>query len=129
MWDCQTFITLTPDDPSITVANYVPSSILGSVMQLIVAHCYNNKKYNEVYRYQKTLTKFEHLAINTYLNTLSFDNPYIMDVDCGTGVPFDSYFVNQSWDCKIIGIDVSKTQISKAIKNISAAKFANMDFV
>lgn len=110
-----------------SIANYVPSSILGTVMQLIVTNCYNNNEYNEVYRYQKSLTKFEHLAIDTYLNALFSDNPCIMDVGCGAGVPFDSYFVNQG--CKIIGIDVSKTQISKAIKNISSAKFINMDFM
>lgn len=110
-----------------SIVNYVPSSILTTVMQLIVTHCYNNNEYNEVYRYQKTLTKFEHLAIDTYLNALSPDNPYIMDIGCGAGVPFDSYFVDQG--CKIIGIDVSKTQISRAIKNISSAKFINMDFM
>lgn len=83
--------------------------------------------YNEVYRYQKALTKFEYLAINTYLNTLSSDSPYIMDVGCGAGVPFDSYFVDHG--CKIIGIDASKVQINKAMMNIPSAKFINMDFM
>lgn len=110
-----------------SIANYVPSSILGTLMQMIVTHCYNNNKYNEVYRYQKTLTRFEHLAINTYLNALPFDSPYIMDVGCGAGVPFDAYFIDQG--CKILGIDASKTQISKAMTNIPSAKFVNMDFM
>ncbi len=110
-----------------SIANYVPSSILGNLMQLIVTYCYNSNEYNEVYRCQKALTEFEHLAIDTYLNALSSDNPCIMDVGCGAGVPFDSYFVNHG--CNIIGIDISKTQISKAIMNIPSAKFINMDFM
>lgn len=110
-----------------SVANCVPSAILEPLMQLIVIHSYNNNQYNEVYRYKKTLTKFEHFAVDAYLDSLSSGSPYIMDVGCGAGIPFDTYFVNRG--CKLIGIDISKTQIRKAIMNIPSAKFINMDFM
>lgn len=110
-----------------SITDYVPTSVLALFMQWIVTHNYNSNKYNEVYRYKKRLTKFEHLAINTYLNTLSSDQPFVMDIGCGAGVPFDSYFVDRG--CKIVGIDVSKTQINKATINIPSAKFINMDFI
>lgn len=112
---------------SSSIINYIPSSILETVMQLVVTHCYNNNYYNEVYRHQASLTKFEQLAIDTYLKELSSDSPYIMDVGCGAGVPFDSYFIKHR--CKIMGIDISKTQINKAINNIPTAKFVNKDFM
>ena len=112
---------------SSSIINYIPSSILETVMQLVVTHCYNNNYYNEVYRHQASLTKFEQLAIDTYLKELSSDSPYIMDVGCGAGVPFDSYFIKHG--CKIMGIDISKTQINKAINNIPTAKFINKDFM
>lgn len=110
-----------------SITNYVPSSILGNLMKAIVTYCYNNNEYNEVYRYKKTLTEFEYLALDTYLNALSSDNPRVLDVGCGAGLPFDSYFVHQG--CKITGIDISKTQISNAKMNIPTAKFINMDFM
>lgn len=110
-----------------SIVNHAPSSLLNTLMHLIVTHCYNYNEYNQVYRCQQTLTKFEHLAINTYLKVLSSDRPCIMDIGCGTGIPFDSYFIGQG--CKITGIDVSKAQINKAMINIPSGKFVNKDFM
>lgn len=109
------------------IANYVPTPILGALMRLIVTQCYNSNKYNEVYRTQKELTIFECSAINAYLRKLPSDKPYIIDIGCGAGIPFDAYFLHQG--CKIIGIDISTTQIDKAKVNLPSAKFINADFM
>ncbi len=109
------------------IADYVPTSILGDFMRLIVTQSYNSNEYNNVYRTQKELTTFEYSAINTYLRKMSSDKPYIIDIGCGAGIPFDAYFSNQG--CKIIGIDISSVQINKAKMNVPSAKFINTDFM
>lgn len=110
-----------------SIAEYVPSPVLETIMQMMVAHYYNNNEYNEVYRHDRTLTRFEYLAIDKYLDSLASRYPNIMDIGCGAGMPFDAYFVNRG--CSITGIDISKTQISKAMVNIPTARFINSDFL
>lgn len=109
------------------VANYVPTPVLGALMRLIVAQCYDKNKYNEIYRAQKQLTAFEYSAINTYLKKLSSNRPYIIDIGCGAGMPFDAYFLYRG--CEVVGIDISKAQISRAKINVPLAKFINADFM
>lgn len=116
-----------PKDVVSSLGSLMPSPILEILMKSIASHSYDRNKYNEVYQRQNALTKFERFALSTYIKTLSCDNPHIMDVGCGAGIPFDLYFVNRG--CKITGIDVSKNQIRRAMSNIPSAEFVNMDFL
>ena len=109
------------------VASRLPISFQKTIMHFMVRSSYNSNYYNEVYRTHRELSPFEHQILSMYIKELNNKRPYIMDIGCGAGIPFDSYFIKKG--CKIVGLDLSKTQIQRAKNNIPLAKFINTDFL
>lgn len=52
--------------------------------------------------------------------------PEVLDLGCGTGLPFDHYFVDQGFEVK--GLDISEKHVKKAKENVPEAEFFQRDF-
>jgi len=50
----------------------------------------------------------------------------ILDLGCGTGIPFDKYLVNLGF--RLTGVDFASNHIASARKNVPNAKFIESDF-
>lgn len=119
IWVCNTAILSK-------VIEKAPPNIGGVIMKTIVAHYYNKNKYNEVYRNRITLSKFESMCVERFLSSLK-PKPFILDVGCGSGVPFGVNFI--SCGCSVDGIDISSKQIQRARKCMPQARCINSDFL
>lgn len=109
-----------------TLIEKVPLGIGSTIMKAVVAHYYNRNSYNEVYRNRGTLTGFESKCIDRFLSGLK-QKPHILDVGCGSGIPFGINFI--SCGCLLDGIDISKKQIQRAKGNMPSARCVNGDFL
>ena len=50
----------------------------------------------------------------------------ILDLGCGTGVPFDAYLVENGYD--VTGVDIAQKHVEQARENFSDADFIREDF-
>ncbi|TXT67661.1 MAG: hypothetical protein BAJALOKI1v1_30024 [Promethearchaeota archaeon] len=53
------------------------------------------------------------------------ENPHVLDVGCGAGIPTSKYLIEKG--VKVTGIDISDTMLSLAKKNVPTADFLKMD--
>lgn len=97
---------------------WLSTRMRGKMMSRLVRCAYNQNTYNNVYRHERTLTDFEGVVLKNYLAQL-VPSPSILDIGCGSGVPYGQYLVENQ--CKLTGIDISQAQIEKAKKNLPAS--------
>ncbi|MFB6158210.1 MAG: class I SAM-dependent methyltransferase [Candidatus Nanohalobium sp.] len=50
----------------------------------------------------------------------------LLDLGCGTGVPFDRYLSEKGW--KVTGFDIAETHVEKARENVPSGEFRQGDF-
>jgi SAM-dependent methyltransferase len=60
------------------------------------------------------------------LLVLSPSSPTILDLGCGTGIPFDRFLVSEG--AKLTGIDFSRKHIALAKRNVPLADYIEADF-
>ena len=95
-------------------------------MKEIVKKGYDSNKYSDFYRKSKKMNRFEKLYFDTLINNLPKKSA-ILDLGCGTGMPYDLYLsTNSGYDIK--GIDISEAHINMAKKNISKGNYIKGDF-
>lgn len=85
---------------------------------------YKEGNYDEKYR-RTYLKDFEENLFNKLIKEMS-DNPDVLDLGCGTGLPFDKFLVEN--DCNVIGVDFVEKHLKKARKNIPNGSFLKADF-
>ncbi|QVK18268.1 class I SAM-dependent methyltransferase [Mycoplasmatota bacterium] len=93
----------------------------------IIKRSYEINNYWKKYRENRQLTKFEKESIDSFIISLKSPVKKVLDLGCGTGLPYDDYLVKNG--CYLTGIDFSKKHISMAKKNIPNAKFIYDDFL
>jgi len=95
-------------------------------MRTLVRHGYNEGNYEKFYdRESSLLTPFDKLMCDELISRLK-GNPKIVDLGCGSGLPYDKYFVDKK--ISVVGIDISEKHIALAKKNVKNAKYIVGDF-
>ena len=95
-------------------------------MRKLVRQGYNEGNYNKFYdRKSSKLTPFDKLMCDELISRLKEDSQ-ILDLGCGTGLPYDKYFVKNKMN--LTGIDISEKHIELAKKNVKTAKYLVGDF-
>jgi cyclopropane fatty-acyl-phospholipid synthase-like methyltransferase len=95
-------------------------------MRKLVKEGYNKGSYEKVYeRESNKLELFEKLMCDELISRLP-KNSKVLDLGCGTGLPYDKYFVDNK--INLIGIDISERHIDLAKKNVKTAKYLVGDF-
>lgn len=94
-------------------------------MREIVRQGYNEGTYEETYgRKTRGLDNLEKAFCNELIARIKGDK--ILDLGCGTGVPYDKYFTQKGFE--VTGVDISEKHIELAKKNVPKAKFFAGDF-
>ncbi len=92
----------------------------------IVKNGYEKGKYAKIFKRNRSrLNKFEQSAMKHLTDSLHVGSK-VLDLGCGTGLPYDKYLVNRGYE--VTGIDFSKKHISMARKSVPEAKFIEKDF-
>lgn len=84
---------------------------------------YEKNKYLDNYR-KRDLLPFEKSILDKVINQLP-TNATILDLGCGSGYPYDKYFVNHKF--KLTGVDFSIKHINEAKKNNPDAIYIEND--
>ncbi|MBC5793179.1 MAG: class I SAM-dependent methyltransferase [Nanohaloarchaea archaeon] len=85
---------------------------------------YEEGDYEGEYRENREIVEKEKQLFKKLSDNIKGDK--VLDLGCGTGVPFDRYLVDEGFD--LTGIDISEKHIRKARENIPEAKFLQGDF-
>lgn len=105
-----------------------PKSFFANVrMCAKVRRAYNENQYDLVYRQNRDLTSFETSVLQTFLKSISFESPSIIDIGCGTGRPYDRFLISNN--CSVLGIDLSKRHIVAARANVPQGTYICKDFL
>jgi len=94
-------------------------------MKNIVKAGYNLGKYAKYFGKNKKLSSFEKIYFNSLIKNLS-PKSNILDLGCGTGLPFDSYLIANGHN--VIGIDIAEKQIEQAQINLPEGNYILGDF-
>lgn len=94
-------------------------------MRNIVKKGYNEGNYENFYgRKSKKIDNLEKSLLNELI--LRIKGNKILDLGCGTGLPYSYFFVKKGFD--LTGIDISERHIKLAKKNVKNANFILGDF-
>ena len=102
-------------------------SISTKKMGKIVKDSYENNYYHFAYRKYRKLTCFEREALEYFLAILNVRSPHILDLGCGTGVPYGQFLIKKK--CIITGIDCSEKHLNMALSNIPQANLICADLL
>jgi SAM-dependent methyltransferase len=94
-------------------------------MKKIVKEGYETNIYSDFYRKSEELNDFEMVYFKELINNLK-DRSSILDLGCGTGIPYDLYLINNG--VKLTGIDISEKHISLAKRNIPNGNYIIGDY-
>jgi cyclopropane fatty-acyl-phospholipid synthase-like methyltransferase len=95
-------------------------------MRELVKNGYNKGHYEKQYnRNSSKITPFDKFICDELLSKLK-KNSKILDLGCGTGLPYDKYFIKNK--INLTGIDISERHIELAKKNVKGAKYLVGDF-
>src|SRR4030066_260633 len=72
-------------------------------MKEIVKKGYDSNKYSDFYRKSKKLNHFEKIYFDTLINNLP-QKSIILDLGCGTGIPYDLYLINNGYILITMGV-------------------------
>lgn len=95
-------------------------------MRELVRKGYNEGSYEEKYsRKNMNMDELEKFLCNEIIKRTEKEAK-ILDLGCGTGLPYNKYFVKKGF--KLTGVDISERHISLAKKNVKTAKYIVGDF-
>ena len=89
--------------------------ITGDEMEKIVKAGYSLGEYAKYFGRNYNLSSFEKSFFDILIQRFSGKSG-ILDLGCGTGLPFDSYLTDNGHD--VTGIDVAENHIKSAMNNI-----------
>ncbi|MDY6770610.1 MAG: class I SAM-dependent methyltransferase [Candidatus Nanohaloarchaea archaeon] len=73
----------------------------------------------------RELRPYEDEMLGKLLDRLE-DSPDVLDIGCGTGLPFDRWLDEQG--CSVTGVDIVEENLEHARDNVPDAEFINADF-
>lgn len=94
-------------------------------MKKIVKAGYNLGKYAKYFGRNNNLSSFEKSYFNSLIKKLP-QKSNILDLGCGTGLPFDSYLIDNGHD--VTGIDIAENHIKTAKNNVKKGTFILGDY-
>ena len=94
-------------------------------MRNLVKNGYNKGSYHEYYRKNRDLNNLEKSYFDKLLG-LIHDNSQILDLGCGSGIPFDLYLADNNHH--VTGIDISEKQIRLAEKLVPQCSYIVGDY-
>lgn len=94
-------------------------------MRAIVRQGYEQGDYAGVYRCDSRLTAVQVHYLEA-LRRLLPSHPGVLDMGCGTGIPFTRWLVEHG--CAVTGIDFSQKHVAAARRNVPAATFIKGDY-
>lgn len=89
-------------------------------MREIVREGYQRGNYQEFYGRDRSLNNFE----SNFFSEIEKHSPQggkVLDLGCGTGVPYDRYLVSSGFS--VTGVDFSEKHIGMAKKNVPEAQY------
>lgn len=86
---------------------------------------YERADYHEEYREWKDVSRDERELLASFLSGVPEDG-HIVDMGCGTGIPYDRFLVDEGYD--VTGIDFTEKHIETARQQVPEASFLNEDF-
>lgn len=87
---------------------------------------YEEGDYSSTYRLNRDLKDFEVRLFNKMLEMIG-DNCRILDLGCGTGLPFDRFLVNRGHEVQ--GIDITEKHVEMAKENVPQADYETGDLM
>lgn len=94
-------------------------------MRKKVKEGYEKGEYEKHFRSSKFLNKVQKEFLSKLIEVLP-ENSKVLDLGCGTGIPFDDYLVKHKH--LITGIDICEKHIKKAKINVPTAQYILGDF-
>lgn len=91
----------------------------------IVKEGYEKGNYVGFFRSNPQLNTMEQSQLDRLADSVP-KGAKILDLGCGTGVPFDKYLVDRGF--KLTGVDFASNHIAAARKNVPTATFIESDF-
>ncbi len=86
---------------------------------------YEEADYEGLYREDREVRYEEEDLFQKLFENLD-DSAEILDLGCGTGLPFDRYLIDNGYD--LIGADIAEKHVEKARENIPKAEIVQGDF-
>ncbi len=99
--------------------------ITSDEMKRIVKEGYDLGKYAKYFGRNHNINSFQKAYFDILIQKLP-GKSNILDLGCGTGLPFDSYLIDNGHD--VTGIDIAENQIKFAEDNIKKGNFIIGDF-
>ena len=96
-----------------------------SDIRKIVKEGYEQGDYAGYFRKSSIPNEMEKRYLDRLANSLP-KGAKILDLGCGTGIPFDKYLVDLGFE--ITGVDFASNHISAARKNVPSAMYIESDF-
>jgi len=97
----------------------------GEYMREIVKKGYNLGKYAKYFGSNDRLNHFEKIYFDIFTENIP-NNSDILDLGCGTGLPYDQYLSAKGY--KITGIDIAEYHIQIAKNNVKAGTYITGDY-
>jgi 2-polyprenyl-3-methyl-5-hydroxy-6-metoxy-1,4-benzoquinol methylase len=94
-------------------------------MREIVKQGYEQGDYEKHFRNSNSMNNIEKEFMSKLQEILP-ENSKVLDLGCGTGIPFDDYLVKNNHS--VIGVDFCEKHIKKAKVNVPNAKYILGDF-
>ncbi|KXA91053.1 hypothetical protein AKJ63_01965, partial [candidate division MSBL1 archaeon SCGC-AAA259D18] len=86
---------------------------------------YEEGEYEGEYRKNRELREFEKDLFQKLFEEIP-EEASILDLGCGTGVPFDRFLFDKGY--KVTGADFVKKHVKQARRNVPEAEFKQVDF-
>lgn len=99
--------------------------ITSNEMKNIVREGYNLGKYAKYFGSNNNINSFEKMYFGSLIEKLP-QKSNILDLGCGTGLPFDSYLIDKGHN--VTGIDIAENNIESAKNKIKKGKFILGDY-
>ena len=93
-------------------------------MKALVKRGYDRIKYDQAFRLDTAPNAFEYRFLNALCQRLP-PTAAVLDLGCGSGLPYDRYFVDQG--CRLTGVDFCRRHLALARRNVPQATFVEGD--
>lgn len=94
-------------------------------MRNTVKEGYENADYEGKYRKDRKIRSKEEKLFEEMFDLIKNDGD-ILDLGCGTGLPFDKYLVDNGYS--VVGVDIAEKHVEKARENVPEAEIVQGDF-
>lgn len=86
---------------------------------------YEKADYEERYRKNRKVRPKEKELFQQFFDLIQ-NHGKVLDLGCGTGLPFDKYILENNFD--VLGVDIAEKHVEKAKENVPEAEIVQGDF-